>query len=83
MPDTKVGNIVHITRGYTVAEIVEPRPGADDVLLGYSVFGYRSDTALVFETKERALEVLKEVADAWEADARNSRRLAPDVRPRR
>jgi hypothetical protein len=79
MPDTKVGRIVHISRGYTVAEIVEPRADGEHVV-GYSVFGYRSDTSLVFETTERALQVLQEVADAWEADGRAAQRHNPQNR---
>jgi hypothetical protein len=69
---SRVGKIVHISRGYTVAEIIEARPEGDTVV-GYSVFGYRSDTSLIFDTKEKALAELKELADAWEADARGIR----------
>ena len=64
MPDsTRIGRIVHISRGYTVAEILETRDGADE-LLGYSVFGYRSDTALVYSTQEKAIAELVALADA-------------------
>jgi len=72
VPESRVGKIIHISRGYTVAEIVEARPEGDHVA-GYSVFGYRSDTSLVFNTQEKALAELKELADAWEADARGIR----------
>ena len=62
MPDnTRIGQIVHISRGYTVAEILET-PG--DRLLGFSVFGYRSDTALVYASKEKAIVQLNALADA-------------------
>jgi hypothetical protein len=64
MPDsTRIGRIVHVSRGYTVAEILEQREGGDR-LLGYSVFGYRSDTALVYPTQERAVAELIALADA-------------------
>ncbi len=59
MPDnTRIGRIVHIARSYTVAEILE-----GDRLLGFSVFGYRSNTALVYQTKEVALAALASLAD--------------------
>jgi hypothetical protein len=62
MPDeTRIGQIVHISRGYTVAEILQ-LPGGR--LLGYSVFGYRSDTARIHATKEQALVELNALADA-------------------
>jgi len=62
MPDsTRIGQIVHISRGYTVAEIVEAPGGR---LLGFSVFGYRSDTAKIYPTKEQALVELEALADA-------------------
>ena len=62
MPDTsRIGQIVHSSRGYTVAEIVE-EPG--ERLLGFSVFGYRSDTAKIYPTKEQALVELNALADA-------------------
>jgi len=64
MPDsTKIGRIIHISRGYTVAEIVESGESGDK-LLGFSVFGYRSDTALVYATQERAIAELNSLADA-------------------
>ena len=64
MPDSsRIGRIVHISRGYTVAEILEPRDGGDK-LLGYSVFGYRSDTSLIFQTQEKAIADLVALADA-------------------
>ena len=63
MPEsTRVGRIVHISRGYTVAEIIEPGESGD-TLAGYSVFGYRSNTALLFETKEAAIAELDALAD--------------------
>lgn len=62
MPDdTRIGQIVHISRGYTVAEILESEGGR---VLGFSVFGYRSDTAMVFATKEKAVAELSALADA-------------------
>jgi hypothetical protein len=62
MADTSViGQIVHISRGYTVAQIVEAPGGR---LLGFSVFGYRSDTSKVYATKEQALVELNALADA-------------------
>jgi hypothetical protein len=64
MPDnTRIGRIVHISRGYTVAEILEKTDGGEK-LLGFSVFGYRSDTALVFSTQEKAVSELNALADA-------------------
>ena len=39
---------MHISRGYTVAEILGLPDGR---LLGYSVFGYRSDTARIYPRK--------------------------------
>ena len=72
MPESRVGKIVHISRGYTVAEIIEARPGGDTVA-GYSVFGYRSDTSLLFNTQDKAMAELNSLADAWEADARGIR----------
>ena len=72
MSESRVGKIIHISRGYTVAEIIEAR-GEGDVVVGYSVFGYRSDTSLLFNTQEKALAELKALADAWEADARGIR----------
>ena len=61
MPDnTRIGQIVHVSRGYTVAEIVEAESGR---LLGFSVFGYRSDTALVYASKEKAIVELNALAD--------------------
>ena len=76
MPESRVGQIVHISRGYSVAEIVEARPGGD-VPIGYSVFGYRSDTSLMFNTQEKAIAELNALADAWEADARGIRPPPP------
>lgn len=58
---SRIGRIVHVSRGYTVAEIVEQ---PSDRLLGFSVFGYRSDTAKVYPTKEQALVELQALADA-------------------
>jgi hypothetical protein len=72
VPESRVGKIVHISRGYSVAEIIEARPEGD-IVVGYSVFGYRSDTSLLFNTQEKALGELKALADAWEADARGIR----------
>jgi len=64
MPDsTRIGRIVHVSRGYTVAEIIEARDGGDR-LLGFSVFGHRSDTAVVFATQEKAVAELNALADA-------------------
>jgi hypothetical protein len=61
MPDnTRIGQIVHVSRGYTIAEIVE----ASGRLLGFSVFGYRSDTAMIYQSKEQALVELNALADA-------------------
>jgi hypothetical protein len=74
--ETRVGNIVHISRGYTVAEIVQSHLG-DTKLLGYTVFGYRSDTARLFPTKEAAIAELTEIANSsaadWMATQRNRR----------
>jgi len=64
MPDsTRIGRIVHISRGYSVAEIIETSESGDK-LLGFSVFGYRSDTALVYNTQERAIAEMNSLADA-------------------
>jgi len=61
MPDnTRIGQIVHVSRGYTVAEIVE----VSGRLLGFSVFGHRSDTAKIYQTKEQAVVELNALADA-------------------
>ena len=76
MSETRVGKIVHISRGYSVAEIVEARQGGD-IVVGYSVFGYRSDTSLLFNTQEKAIAEVKALADAWEADARTIRAPTP------
>jgi hypothetical protein len=63
MPEqTRVGRIVHISRGYTVAEIIEVRESVE-TLAGFSVFGYRSNTALVFATQELAIAELAALAD--------------------
>ena len=59
---TRVGRIIHISRGYSVAEILELRDGVEQ-LAGFSVFGYRSNTALVFATKEEAIAELAALAD--------------------
>jgi hypothetical protein len=62
MADTsRLGLIVQISRGITGADIVEVPGGR---LLGFSVFGYRSDTARVYATKEQALVELNALADA-------------------
>jgi hypothetical protein len=63
MPEkTRVGRIVHISRGYTVAEILE-LDDSGEKLAGFSVFGYRSDTGLVFPTQEAAIAELAVLAD--------------------
>lgn len=63
MPEqTRVGRIVHISRGYSVAEIIEVNEGGEK-LAGFSVFGYRSNTALVFPTQEAAVAELGALAD--------------------
>ena len=63
MPEqTRVGRIVHISRGYSVAEIIEVND-AGERLAGFSVFGYRSNTALVFPTQEAAVAELATLAD--------------------
>jgi hypothetical protein len=62
-PESRIGTIVHIARGYTVAEILEPGEGSEK-LAGYSVFGYRSNTALVFPTQEEAIAELTRLAEA-------------------
>ena len=67
MPDTKVGRIVHISRGYTVAEIVEPSAGGDKVV-GFSVFGHRSDTGKLFGSQQEAIKELGDLANAGDAD---------------
>ena len=72
---TRVGRIVHISRGYTVAEIVEPQSGGGDRVVGYTVFGHRSDTALIFDTQEKALAELNELASAADADLQAAHRL--------
>ena len=60
MPDqTKIGRIVHISRGYTVAEILD-----GERLLGFSVFGYRSDTSRIYASQAEALAALESLADA-------------------
>jgi len=46
-----------------VAEIIETRD-AGDKLVGFSVFGYRSNTALIFATQEQAMAELAALADA-------------------
>jgi hypothetical protein len=74
MATTRVGRIVHISRGYTVAEIVETGGGP---VLGFSVFGYRSDTARLFPTPDAAIAELDDLANASAADARNSQRTRP------
>ena len=61
-PETRIGTIVHVSRGYTVAEILEPGD-AGGKLVGYSVFGYRSTTALVFPTRDEALAELAKLAE--------------------
>jgi hypothetical protein len=62
MPDnTRIGQIVHVSRGYTVAEIVEKSDGR---VLGFSVFGYRSDTARIYQDKDQAVVELNALADA-------------------
>ena len=71
---TRVGRIVHISRGYTVAEIVEPQSGGGDRVVGYTVFGHRSDTALIFDTQEKALAELNERASAADADLQAAHR---------
>ena len=71
---TRVGRIVHISRGYTVAEIVEPQCGGGDRVVGYTVFGHRSDTALIFDTQEKALAELNELASAADADLQAAHR---------
>jgi len=63
MPEqSRVGQIVHISRGYTVAEILDVGD-AGERLAGFTVFGYRSNTALVFATKEEAIAELTTLAD--------------------
>jgi hypothetical protein len=63
MPEkTRVGRIVHISRGYSVAEILE-LDDAGEKLAGFSVFGHRSNTALVFPTQEAAISELAALAD--------------------
>jgi len=72
---TRVGRIVHISRGYTVAEIVEtPSGGGDDRVVGYTVFGHRSDTALIFDTQEKAMAELNDLASAADADLKAAHR---------
>ena len=75
--ETRVGQIVHISRGYTVAEIVQSHLG-DSKVVGYSVFGHRSDTAKLFQTKEEAIAELTEIANSsaadWMATQRHPRR---------
>jgi hypothetical protein len=62
MPDnTRIGQIVHVSRGYTVAEIVEQTDGR---VLGFSVFGHRSDTAMIYPDKAQAIVELNALADA-------------------
>ena len=63
-----VGRIVHISRGYTVAEIVEPQAGGEDRVLGYGVFGHRSDTAMLYGDPDKAIAALTELANATDAD---------------
>ena len=63
MPEeTRVGRIVHISRGYTVAEILVLRD-AGEAVAGYSVFGYRSNTAQLFATQDEAIAELTALAD--------------------
>jgi hypothetical protein len=63
MPEqTRVGRIVHISRGYSVAEIIRVNVSGEN-LAGFAVFGYRSNTALVFATKEEAIAELTALAD--------------------
>jgi hypothetical protein len=59
--NTRIGQIVHVSRGYTVAEIVEKAGGR---VLGFSVFGYRSDTAKIYPDKDQAIVELHSLADA-------------------
>jgi len=59
---SRIGRIVHISRGYTIAEILESGE-AGEKLAGYSVFGYRSNTALVFASQEEALAELTRLAE--------------------
>lgn len=54
--------MVYIERAYTVAEVLELRPEGT-ALVGYSVFGYGSDTSKVYSRQE-ALEVLRVLAEA-------------------
>ena len=71
--ETRVGQIVHISRGYTGAEIVRSHLG-DTTVVGYSVFGHRSDTAKLFDTREAAIAELTELANASDADWRSTQR---------
>jgi hypothetical protein len=59
---TRIGNVVHISRGYTIAEILETGD-AGEKLIGYSVFGYRSNTALVLPTQDEAMAELAKLAE--------------------
>lgn len=62
MPDnSRIGQIVHVSRGYTVAEIVDQEGGR---VLGLSVFGHRSDTAMIYPDKDQAIVELNALADA-------------------
>jgi hypothetical protein len=63
MPEqTRVGRIVHISRGYSVAEILRVDDSGEK-LAGFTVFGHRSNTALVFATQEEAVAELTALAD--------------------
>jgi hypothetical protein len=63
MPEqSRVGQVVHISRGYTVAEIIEVHDSGEKIS-GFSVFGYRPNTALVFPTREAAIAELVALAD--------------------
>lgn len=62
MTETRLGKVVYIERAYTVAEVLEVRPEGV-VLVGYSVFGYGSDTGKIY-SREEALEALRVLAEA-------------------
>jgi hypothetical protein len=57
----KNGAIIHVERGYQIAEVIEDRPEASR-FIGYRLIGAGADALPVFATEEQALYALAQLA---------------------
>jgi len=58
----KNGAIIHVERGYQVAEVIEEGAGAPPIFVGYRLLGPGAESLPVFATEAEAVRALARLA---------------------